>query len=146
VSWHWCWPVTLSGGVQQNFQHRCFCLRRLSFVASHSPHIRTNLSDIRVARYNPTIEDSYTFEMAVGGERHTLEILDTAGSEQFTAMQDLYVAAALFLIITSPCLGPSLFCPSARTVRFATLPAVVRSLPLCAARRLAKPPCLGGVL
>lgn len=44
-----------------------------------------NFSDFEgdfASSYDPTIEDSYTFETAVDGIPQSLEIMDTAGSEQ----------------------------------------------------------------
>ena len=48
------------------------------------------LSGNFLEKYDRTIEDSYRKEIEVGGAPSVLEILDTAGTEQFTSMRDLY--------------------------------------------------------
>uniref|UniRef100_A0A8C4N367 small monomeric GTPase n=1 Tax=Eptatretus burgeri TaxID=7764 RepID=A0A8C4N367_EPTBU len=42
-------------------------------------------------RYDPTIEDFYRKEIEVDCSPSVLEILDTAGTEQFASMRDLYI-------------------------------------------------------
>jgi len=46
---------------------------------------------IFVEKYDPTIEDSYRKQVEVDNSMYTLEIMDTAGTEQFKAMKDLYM-------------------------------------------------------
>ncbi|KAL1894363.1 Ras-related protein rsr1 [Sporothrix stenoceras] len=59
-----------------------------------------------IESYDPTIEDSYRTQVSVDGRQIVLEILDTAGTEQFVAMRDLYMKTGqgflLVFSITSP--------------------------------------------
>ncbi|KAH3901767.1 Ras family GTPase RSR1 SCDLUD_001545 [Saccharomycodes ludwigii] len=52
--------------------------------------------------YDPTIEDSYRKTMEIDGKIFNLEILDTAGVAQFTAMRELYIKSGMgFLLVYS---------------------------------------------
>ncbi|KAI0084109.1 small GTPase superfamily [Irpex rosettiformis] len=52
--------------------------------------------------YNPTIEEQYQREIEVSGEPISLDILDTAGAEQFTALNEVYITSGHgFLLVFS---------------------------------------------
>lgn len=52
--------------------------------------------------YDPTIEDSYRKHIEIDGKEFNLEILDTAGIAQFTAMRELYIKSGMgFLLVYS---------------------------------------------
>ncbi|THW96846.1 ras-related protein RSR1 [Aureobasidium pullulans] len=60
------------------------------------------LTGVWIERYDPTIEDSYRKQIDVDGRQVILEILDTAGTEQFTAMRELYMKSGQgFLLVFS---------------------------------------------
>lgn len=44
-----------------------------------------------VDEYDPTIEDSYRKQVVIDGENCLLDILDTAGQEEYSAMRDQYM-------------------------------------------------------
>ena len=52
----------------------------IQFVANHF-----------VEMYDPTIEDSYRKQVVIDDESCLLEILDTAGQEEFTALRDQWI-------------------------------------------------------
>ena len=41
--------------------------------------------------YDPTIEDSYRIYRTINGKKEEIEIVDTAGNEQFVAMRDICI-------------------------------------------------------
>ncbi|EKE39129.1 hypothetical protein ENUP19_0042G0016 [Entamoeba nuttalli] len=41
--------------------------------------------------YNPTIEDSFRTSITIGDDSYPIEILDTAGQEEFDALKDTYI-------------------------------------------------------
>ena len=49
------------------------------------------VSGLFMEKYDPTIEDFYRKEIEVDHTPCVLEILDTAGTEQFASMRDLYI-------------------------------------------------------
>jgi len=63
----------------------------IQFVQSHFVEI-----------YDPTIEDSYRKQVAIDGEVALLDILDTAGQEEYNAMRDSYMRGGQgFLLVYS---------------------------------------------
>ncbi|KAF7312210.1 hypothetical protein MIND_00233900 [Mycena indigotica] len=48
--------------------------------------------DVFVENYDPTIEEQYHRPLTVDGELSSLEVLDTAGAEQFTSLNELSTA------------------------------------------------------
>ncbi|THV02770.1 hypothetical protein K435DRAFT_572900, partial [Dendrothele bispora CBS 962.96] len=49
--------------------------------------------DVFVENYDPTIEEEYRRTVTVDNERSSLEVLDTAGAEQFTTLNEVYIKA-----------------------------------------------------
>jgi len=64
---------------------------------------------IFVEKYDPTIEDSYRKMVEVDGSQFMLEILDTAGTEQFTAMRDLYMKNGQGFVLAYSIIAQSTF-------------------------------------
>jgi len=64
---------------------------------------------IFIEQYDPTIEDSYRKQVEVDGQQCMLEILDTAGTEQFTAMRDLYMKNGQGFILVYSIIAQSTF-------------------------------------
>lgn len=60
------------------------------------------VQNIWIESYDPTIEDSYRKVVEVDGVSCILEILDTAGTEQFTSMREIYMKSGQgFLLVYS---------------------------------------------
>uniref|UniRef100_A0A6B2LKB7 Uncharacterized protein n=1 Tax=Arcella intermedia TaxID=1963864 RepID=A0A6B2LKB7_9EUKA len=57
------------------------------------------ICQIFVEKYDPNIEESYRKVFVVDGSSYVIELLDTAGTQQFTAMRDLYIKNANGIII-----------------------------------------------
>ena len=49
--------------------------------------------------YDPTIEDSYQKQVDVDGSVYQVDILDTAGQEEYSAMRDMYMAEGESFVI-----------------------------------------------
>ncbi|KAK2154149.1 hypothetical protein LSH36_275g03001 [Paralvinella palmiformis] len=61
--------------------------RELQYTSCIGPQITI----IFVEEYDPTIEDSYRKQVVIDGETCLLDILDTAGQEEYSAMRDQYM-------------------------------------------------------
>jgi len=60
------------------------------------------VTDNFLDEYDPTIEDSYRKSVEVDGKAALLDILDTAGQEEFSSMQDLWMREGKgFLLVYS---------------------------------------------
>ena len=58
--------------------------------------------DIFVNEYDPTIEDCYRKQCVINGKMAILDILDTAGQEEYSAMRETYYSGGdAFMIVYS---------------------------------------------
>jgi len=62
-----------------------------------------------VDRYDPTIEDLYRKIISVDDRNFMLEIMDTAGTESFLAMRDLYIKNAQGFVLMYSIISRSTF-------------------------------------
>jgi len=62
-----------------------------------------------VESYDPTIQEEYRKTVEIDGELTWLDVLDTAGAEQFTALNEIYITAGRgFILVFSLTLEASL--------------------------------------
>lgn len=52
-----------------------------------------------VDEYDPTIEDSYRKQCVIDNETALLDVLDTAGQEEYSAMREQYMRTGFFYLI-----------------------------------------------
>jgi len=62
-----------------------------------------------VRAYDPTIEESYRKTLEIDDTCYMLEIIDTAGTEQFTAMRDLYIKSGQGFMLVFSLISDSTF-------------------------------------
>ncbi len=53
------------------------------------------------SQYDPTIEDKYTKDLEVKGKALQLEILDTAGQEEYSALRETFMHTGDVRLLTS---------------------------------------------
>ncbi|KAE8257314.1 hypothetical protein A4X13_0g2434 [Tilletia indica] len=85
------------------FFHLLLCTSVASFVRRHPRSYRASvrpaifrrinatLQSFIVFTYDPTIEDSYRKQTVIDDEPCMLEVLDTAGQEEYTALRDQWI-------------------------------------------------------
>lgn len=56
-----------------------------------------------VKDYDPTIENSYRKQLPIDGEPAMLDILDTAGQEEYAVMQDQYISSGQGFLLVYSC-------------------------------------------
>ncbi|KRX38290.1 Ras protein let-60 [Trichinella murrelli] len=61
------------------------------FLACNFAYVIEHSMAAFVEEYDPTIEDSYRKQVVIDGETCLLDILDTAGQEEYSAMRDQYM-------------------------------------------------------
>ncbi|KAI0259871.1 small GTPase superfamily, partial [Gloeopeniophorella convolvens] len=67
------------------------------------------MRDEFVENYDPTIQEEYRRSIEVDGELTWLEVMDTAGAEQFTALNEVYIKSGKgFVLVFSLTLEASL--------------------------------------
>jgi len=57
------------------------------------------MSGVFIKKYDPTIEESYRKVIELDGHNYRIELIDTAGTQQFTTMHDLYMKSGQGFIV-----------------------------------------------
>eukprot|EP00759_Apiculatamorpha_spiralis_P007561 PhF_6_TR14749/c0_g1_i1/m.23161/K04353/RAP1A; Ras-related protein Rap-1A len=78
-----------AGGVGKS----CLCIQ---FIQGHF-----------VKKYDPTVEDSYRKQIDVDGTPHMIEVLDTAGQDQYASMRETYMKSGNGFVIVYSIADPS---------------------------------------
>jgi GTPase KRas protein len=60
-------------------------------VSSSPPQAPAVVANLQFSSYDPTIEDSYRKQVVIDGQSCMLEVLDTAGQEEYTALRDQWI-------------------------------------------------------
>jgi len=62
-----------------------------------------------VEKYDPTIEDSYRKQVEVDGQACVLDIMDTAGQEEYSALRDQYMKTGQGFVLAYSITSPATF-------------------------------------
>jgi len=80
-------------------------MRRFSAVVLGAGGVGKSALTVRFVKntfadgYDPTIEETYRKTMSVDGQLCMLEVLDTAGAEQFSALSEHYIQGAMGYVL-----------------------------------------------
>ena len=81
---------------------KCFYVLKKKSIPKNSFNILFIFQSYFVTDYDPTIEDSYQKQCVIDGTVAKLDILDTAGQEEFSAMREQYMRSGEgFLLVFS---------------------------------------------
>ncbi|XP_049816222.1 ras-like protein isoform X1 [Schistocerca nitens] len=85
-----CWHLIEEHYLCQCYHHHEGLLYHTGGVGKSALTIQL-IQNHFVDEYDPTIEDSYRKQVVIDGETCLLDILDTAGQEEYSAMRDQYM-------------------------------------------------------
>lgn len=94
------WGKKITYKCEEEWRHlgrEAFMMREFKVVVLGSGGVGKSALTVQfvsgcfMEKYDPTIEDFYRKEIEVDASPCVLEILDTAGTEQFASMRDLYI-------------------------------------------------------